>query len=108
MSKLHLTLYKCYSVGFFTSYSLQVTENPIIDPENTTELNLRYTSASIEVQKEEYAYSFLTLVSDIGGVLGMFIGFNFLMIWDWTCIALTRSLTHFKIPILPEKAAPNL
>ena len=61
---------------------LQVTENPIIEPENKTELNLRYTSALIEVQKEEYAYSFLTLVADIGGVLGMFIGFNFLILID--------------------------
>ena len=70
-----------------------MTENPIIDPENTTELNLRYTSASVEVQKEEYAYSFLTLVADIGGVLGMFIGFNFLMVWGWIfsfCSTLTR------------------
>ena len=64
--------------------SLPKWENaaPEIEPENTTELNLRYTSALIEVQKEEYAYSFLTLVADIGGVLGMFIGFNFLILID--------------------------
>ena len=104
MSKLHFTLYKCYSVGFFTSYSLQVTENPIIDPENTTELNLRYTSASIEVQKEEYAYSFLTLVADIGGVLGMFIGFNFLMIWEFILICINK----LQYQVIKQKNKSNI
>ena len=43
----------------------------------------RFTTDTIEVLKEEEAYSFASLVADIGGVLGLFIGFNFLMIWDW-------------------------
>ena len=38
---------------------------------------------SVEVHKEEFAYTTLSLVADVGGVLGMFIGFNFLMFWDW-------------------------
>ena len=37
----------------------------------------------VEVQMEELAYPLLSLVADVGGVLGLFIGFNFLMIWDW-------------------------
>ena len=37
----------------------------------------------VEVQREELAYALLSLVADVGGVLGLFIGFNFLMIWDW-------------------------
>ena len=43
----------------------------------------RFTTDTIEVLKEKEAYSFASLVADIGGVLGLFIGFNFLMIWDW-------------------------
>ena len=43
----------------------------------------RFTTDTIEVLREEEAYSFRSLVADIGGVLGLFIGFNFLMIWDW-------------------------
>ena len=65
-----------------------MTEDPIIVPQEDTELILAYTGNSIEVQKEEEAYSFLSLVADVGGVLGLFIGFNFLMIWDWTVSAL--------------------
>ena len=65
-----------------------MTEDPILVPYEDTELILLYAGNSIEVQKEEEAYSFLSLVADVGGVLGLFIGFNFLMIWDWTVSAL--------------------
>ena len=40
-------------------------------------------SDTIKVLREEEAFSFVSLVADCGGVLGLFIGFNFLMIWDW-------------------------
>ena len=53
-----------------------------------------HESDLIEVQKEEEVYPFLSLVADCGGVLGLFIGFNFLMVWDGTVFALS-SLKHF-------------
>ena len=65
-----------------------MTENPIDVPQSSLELVLAYAGNSIEVQREEEAYSLLSLVADVGGVLGLFIGFNFLMIWDWTVSAL--------------------
>ena len=46
-------------------------------------LSLSYISKSLEVQREIAAFSFGSLVADVGGVLGLFIGFNFLMVWDW-------------------------
>ena len=60
-----------------------MTENPIDVPQNSLELVVAYAGNSIEVQREEEAYSLLSLVADVGGVLGLFIGFNFIMIWDW-------------------------
>ena len=42
-----------------------------------------FASKKIEVLKEVEAYPALSLVADVGGVLGLFIGFNFLMLWDW-------------------------
>ena len=54
-------------------YSFQVTEDPIFIPQLDTELILAYSGNSIEVQKEDEAYSFLSLVADVGGVLGLFI-----------------------------------
>ena len=60
-----------------------MTEAPIDVPQNSLELVLAYAGNSIEVQREEEVYSLLSLVADVGGVLGLFIGFNFIMIWDW-------------------------
>ena len=58
-------------------------DDPIISPNKNQALHLRYVSRSVQVLREEEAFSFQSLVADCGGVLGLFIGFNFLMIWDW-------------------------
>ena len=42
-----------------------------------------FSSDTILVRKEEEAFPFASLVADCGGILGLFIGFNFLMIWEW-------------------------
>ena len=39
-------------------------------------------SSNVLVLKEEEAFSLGSFVADCGGVLGLFVGFNFLMIWD--------------------------
>ena len=85
-----------------------MTEEPMILPSDSTSLSATFASSTIQILREEEAYSFLTLVADCGGVLGLFIGFNFLMIWDWTWIAISYYLPHFKNHILPKKAAPHL
>ena len=33
--------------------------------------------------KEVEAFPFVSLVADCGGLLGLFLGFNFLMVWGW-------------------------
>ena len=58
-------------------------ESPGHDPQ----LHLAYSEDYVEVLKEEEAYPLLSLVADCGGILGLFIGFNFLMVWDWIIIA---------------------
>ena len=43
---------------------------------------IMFASSNVVMEKEEEAFSFESLVSDVGGVLGLFIGFNFLVIWE--------------------------
>ena len=67
-----------------------MTENPIDVPQSSLELEIAFAGNSIEVRREEEAYSLLSLVADVGGVLGLFIGFNFLMLWDWVVWGVER------------------
>ena len=49
---------------------------------NLTRIRIMLSSQTIFIRREEWAYPFTSLLADFGGVLGLFIGFNFLMIWD--------------------------
>ena len=55
---------------------------------------LYFKTNFVEVQGEELAYPLLSLVADFGGVLGLFIGFNFLMIWDWIIWGIKKFFTN--------------
>ena len=76
-------------------------EAPFIDPtiEPRTALLPVITTDTIEVHKEKEAFPFSSLVADCGGVLGLFIGLNFLMIWDLMiqCYGMVRYLCIFAI-----------
>ena len=64
-------------------------------------LSIRFDSPTITTEQEEMAYSFGSLIADFGGLLGLFVGFNFLMIWDCLLIALKclKSKKKFDVPI---------
>ena len=66
-------------------FCLQVKGKPdlVNHHENKTRLRISFTSDRILVRKEELAFSFDSLVADCGGVLGLFLGFNFLMVWEF-------------------------
>ena len=64
----------------------QLAGDPIqIHAANTTRLKIMFDSPYVLTEKEEEAYSIGSIVADCGGALGLFIGFNFLMIWDLAC-----------------------
>ena len=56
-----------------------------------SELQPVFTSDTIQVQREQEAFSFGSLLADIGGVLGLFIGFNFLMARDLNADGVEKS-----------------
>ena len=49
---------------------------------NFSEIRIWFSGQTALIEKEVFDYPFITLLADFGGVLGLFIGFNFLMIWD--------------------------
>ena len=63
---------------------------------NTTMVLIMFDSPSVLTETEELAYSLSSLVADCGGVLGLFVGFNFLMIWDFLCFGVQKIRPHCK------------
>ena len=43
---------------------------------------LKFPDNEVTIETEVELYSFISLVSDIGGALGLFLGFSFVMVWD--------------------------
>ena len=65
----------------YTEYNL-VSSRPIKSPWATSATIMFFGNLATRVRKEVYVYSFLDLVSDFGGSLGLFIGFSFFSLWD--------------------------
>ena len=42
------------------------------------------------VEQEVYSFEIGDLVADCGGILGLFVGFNFLMVWDFLVSAVQK------------------
>ena len=63
--------------------------------ENKTSIGILFESNDIEIEKEVFAFPSASLVADVGGILGLFIGFNFLMIWDFMADILSKMKNKF-------------
>ena len=89
-----------YTNNFYKNiiFVQQVIEPPIaygFKKTNFTRIWLRFGSRKVTVKKEVWAYTNLSFVADCGGVLGLFIGFNFMMIWDWIVIIFKKIKAYF-------------
>ena len=51
--------------------------------DNATAMVIPVFDTTVQVLREQEAYPFVSFMADIGGILGLFIGFNFLMVWGW-------------------------
>ena len=73
-----------------------MTEAPIVHPYNGSSMLVpMFATSSVQVLREEEAFSFGDLVADCGGVLGLFVGFNFLMVWDWLVLFVGKLTKSF-------------
>ena len=58
----------------------------VIEPSNQKYwyklLTVAFTDNKLLIEEEIESYSLVSLVSDIGGALGLFLGFSFVMVWD--------------------------
>ena len=62
-----------------------------------TEYNLTFASTRIKVLTEHRYPDFRSLVADIGGTLGLFLGFSFLMVWNSSLSAIAKLREYFTL-----------
>ena len=66
---------------------LQLADDPIFTvAQNQTNITIMFSSSSVIIEKEEKAFSFGSFVADVGGVLGLFIGFSFINLWEFLIV----------------------
>ena len=69
----------CLPPCHYTEYSVGIE---LHEDMNYTYLYLAKLGSKVKVKKEILVYPFESLVAEVGGALGLFLGFSFLMIWD--------------------------
>ena len=50
-------------------------------PAPQTTVAIMYDNSIVLLEKEELVYPMSSLIADCGGIMGLFVGFNFIMIW---------------------------
>ena len=77
------------------NYIFKLTEDPytITGVEPMTTLVPVFSTNTVEYISEKPAFPFSSLLADCGGVLGLFIGFNFMIVWDWIVWAVKFAFT---------------
>ena len=46
-------------------------------------LKYSFASTKVRVETEVWAFSTISFIAEMGGSLGLFVGFSFLSVWDW-------------------------
>ena len=53
-------------------------------------LGYNFVSTDIRSEKEAWVYPLVSFIAELGGSLGLFVGFSFLTIWDCLDFTLAR------------------
>ena len=93
--------------GIFTSkieltcHPLQLAEEPLLTGSggetNMTVTRIMFGSEQVQVEEEQLAFTGTDLLADCGGILGLFIGFNFIMIVDVILIFIQRFTCKYQL-----------
>ena len=78
----------------YTRYTLPA-EPKDVSYLNASLVSLVMATATVTKRTEVLMYPLESLVAEFGGALGMFLGFSFIMFWDWLELLL-NSAVYFK------------
>ena len=60
-------------------------------------LGYNYVSTDIRCEKEAWVYSAVSFIAELGGSLGLFVGFSFLTVWDCLDWALAKARSNSRL-----------
>ena len=72
---------KCLKPCQYKEYKFAADPVDILLP-NFKAIKLAFPDNEVTIETEVELYNFISLVSDIGGALGLFLGFSLVMVWD--------------------------
>ena len=70
----------------YTEYRFEKTPEDFGRNNATLELILWLVTPYVLLETEQYLYPFKSLVADVGGTLGLFLGFSIMTLWDYVDI----------------------
>ena len=53
-----------------------------------------FASTNVMVETEVWAFSTISFIAEMGGSLGLFVGFSFLSVWDWLAFLVEKYKNH--------------
>ena len=84
---------KCIRPCSYNVFSLS-SEVTQIKTSNSTRAFLAFESNYIVSKKQVWVYPWTSLIAEFGGTLGLFVGFSFIMIWDFAEASVTKILSN--------------
>ena len=73
----------CPPPCYYTEYRFEKVPSDFGHNNATHELILWMTTPYVLMETEQYLYPFKSLVADVGGTLGLFLGFSILSLWEY-------------------------
>ena len=67
----------------YTEYRFETPPNDFGRNNATMELILWLSTPYVLLETEQYLYPFKSLVADVGGTLGLFLGFSIMSLWEY-------------------------
>ena len=73
----------CYRPCLYRTYQQfeEITEKNF-SPGDQTTLSIILASSEVTTRRENFVYPLISFISEVGGALGLFLGFSFLSLWD--------------------------
>ena len=90
----------CMKPCVYRSFKLEERQSTVYGGKNEFYFSIWAATNVVFIEKEALVFPLSSLVAQIGGTLGLFLGFSFMTIWQWALngkIACTKLNSFLKI-----------